>query len=362
MTVLDGSIPDPHTLSPARPVMAAPVTLARLGPGQDCPADRATDRVTEQAADLLADVVAGLAADARRGGIAYGRTRLGAPWGIRFPPRSIASIHVATGGTYHLTPDGGAPIRVAEGDVVLLPSGGGHIVGDLPGRPASRVQELSGATLRQMSPAELVADGGGPRTTLLCGAYLLPPAPRHPLTATLPDVVHVPAEEVRRAGLSAAVAVLAGEVERARPGASAVVASALDLLFASVLRFWVDAGAEESTGLIRALGDPTVGAALALMHQDPGRRWTVESLAHAVAAPRARFSRRFTALTGQPPMAYLTAWRMTVAARLLRAERAPLRQVAGRVGYDSEFAFARAFKRAVGQAPGRYRAEDRRIR
>jgi AraC-like DNA-binding protein len=107
---------------------------------------------------------------------------------------------------------------------------------------------------------------------------------------------------------------------------------------------------------MRAFHDPVVGTALALVHRDPGRPWTVAGLARAVGAPRATFSRRFTALTGQAPMTYVTAWRMSVASRLLREERQPLREIAGRVGYDSEFAFARAFKRAVGQAPGRYRA------
>jgi AraC-like DNA-binding protein len=99
-----------------------------------------------------------------------------------------------------------------------------------------------------------------------------------------------------------------------------------------------------------------VGSAIALMHREPGRPWGVDSLARAVGAHLTAFTRRFVRLTGQAPMTYLTSWRMSVASRLLREEHHPLREIARRVGYDSEFAFARAFKRTVGQAPGRYRA------
>jgi transcriptional regulator GlxA family with amidase domain len=125
-----------------------------------------------------------------------------------------------------------------------------------------------------------------------------------------------------------------------------------------LLRAWLTEQRNAGEGWARALYDPTVGGALALIHRDPARPWSVASLAHAVGVPRATFSRRFTALTGRSPIAYVTDWRMSVAARLLRQQRIPLREVARQVGYDSEFAFARAFKRAIGQPPGRYRAHS----
>ena len=178
---------------------------------------------------------------------------------------------------------------------------------------------------------------------------------RHPLTAVLPPVLHVSAGQARSTGLAAAVDLLSAEVERADPGAPAVVASLVDLLFVYVLRAWLAEQRSAGGGWVQALYDPAVGGALALIHADPAHPWTVAALARAVDVPRATFSRRFTALTGQAPMSYVTAWRMTTAARLLRDHRTSLREAARQVGYDSEFAFARAFKRTVGHPPGRYR-------
>jgi AraC-like DNA-binding protein len=190
--------------------------------------------------------------------------------------------------------------------------------------------------------------------------YVLDPDAPHPLTATLPAVLHLDAHRARGTGLTAAVALLSDEVDRTDPGGSAVIAGLVDLLIADVLRARLaDADRDAGGGWMRAFHDPVVGGALALVNRDPGHPWTVAGLARAVGAPRATFSRRFTTLTGQAPMTYVTAWRMTVASRLLRERRQPLREIAHRVGYDSEFAFARAFKRTVGHAPGRYRAAVR---
>ncbi|HEX5296684.1 MAG TPA: AraC family transcriptional regulator, partial [Streptosporangiaceae bacterium] len=120
-----------------------------------------------------------------------------------------------------------------------------------------------------------------------------------------------------------------------------------------LLRTWFAGHRDDAWG--RALSDPAVGTALSLIHADPGRAWTLDTLARATATPRATLTRRFAALTGQSPIAYLTAWRMSLAARRLRDGDATVRQIAHEVGYDSEFAFARAFKRATGSAPGQYR-------
>ena len=120
------------------------------------------------------------------------------------------------------------------------------------------------------------------------------------------------------------------------------------------MRTWF-AEHHDDFGWGRALSDPTVGTALSLIHGDPGRAWTLDTLARATRTPRATLTRRFAALTGQSPIAYLTAWRMCLAARRLRDGDATVRQIAHEVGYDSEFAFARAFKRATGSAPGQHR-------
>ncbi|WP_051166006.1 AraC family transcriptional regulator [Amycolatopsis orientalis] len=319
-----------------------------------------TGQAIGRARDHVADVVGDLVAALRRGGVVYGRALLSAPWGMAFGSRSIATIYVVIAGSCVLAPDDGPALHLAQGDVALLPSGAGHVVSDAPGRPAPTVRELFGADLAELSATDLVIEGAGPETVLVCGAYLLEPAPQHPFLASLPDVVRVTAGQMRGASLAAAVHLLTTEVDHAGRGTPAVVASLLDLLFTYTLRSWFLSQPDQLAGWARALHDPAVGPALALLHDDPGKPWTVDALAHAVGVPRARFSRRFAATTGHTPMEYLGRWRMTVAARLLREGPAPLRQIARKVGYDSEFAFARAFKRVVGDAPGRYRAMHRR--
>lgn len=307
--------------------------------------------------DVVADIVADVVAATRRGTALYSRNWFCAPWGIRIPAGALASVHVVTAGACWLTPDGGEPVHLTRGDVVLVPSGLGHCLTDSPGRPALPIEELIGGPLGGTEPRELVIAGDGPLTGLLCGGYLLEPGPRHPLTTMLPPVVHIAAGQARGTGLPGAVDLLSAESERADPGAPAVVASLIDLLFVYVLRAWLAGQGQADSGWAAALYDPAVGGALALIHADPARPWTVDMLARAAGVPRATFTRRFTTLTGQPPMAYVTGWRMIIATRLLREDRrTPLREVARRVGYDSEFAFARAFKRITGNAPGRYRA------
>jgi AraC-like DNA-binding protein len=306
--------------------------------------------------DVVADIVADVVASARRGTTVYGRNRLRAPWGIAFPAGAIASVHVVTAGACWLVPDGAEPVHLTRADVVLLPSGLAHALVDSPGRPARPLRDLIGDPLGPAAPRDLVIDGSGPLTGLLCGGFLLDSGPRHPMTAALPPIVHLTANHARDSGLAAAVDLLSAEVERRDPGAPAIVASLVDLLFVYLLRAWFADHRHADRGWTRALHDPVVGGALAMIHQDPAAPWTVTSLARAVSTPRATFGRRFTTLTGQAPMAYVTAWRMTVACRLLRERSIPLRQIARHVGYDSEFAFARAFKRTVGQPPGHYRA------
>lgn len=314
-------------------------------------------RSAARTSDMVADIVADIVATTRRGTAVYSRSRFHAPWGISVPAGRVASVHVVTSGACWLIPDDGNPIQLTRGDVVLVPSISGHALVDTPGSPVRPLTDLIGGPLGEMPPRELAIDGPGPVTGLLCGGYLLDPGPQHPLTAALPSVVHMAAGHSRITGLAAAVDLLSDEVDRVDPGAPAVIGSLVDLLFVYVLRAWLaEQSSTTSHGWIRALHDPVVGTALTLIHRDPGRPWSVASLARAVDSPRATFSRRFTTLTGHSPMAYVTSWRMTVASRLLRDERQPLREIANRVGYDSEFAFARAFKRTVGHSPGRYRS------
>lgn len=199
-------------------------------------------------------------------------------------------------------------------------------------------------------------DGPGERALLICGAYQLGRNRPHPLLAGLPDLVHLRANEGPE--LAATVALLGAELERARPGRDGVVAALVDAMLLVVLRTWIERESHTATpGWPGALTDPAIGGALAALHAEPARQWTVAELGDRVGLSRSVFAQRFTALVGEPPLTYLTWWRMTTAGRLLRESDAPLSAVAQRVGYSSEFAFAKAFKRAFGISPGRYRRQ-----
>ncbi len=305
--------------------------------------------------DPVADIVADVVATTRRGSLMYSRNRFHAPWGAAFPAGNLVNFHVVTAGACWLTVDGADPVQLTRGDVALIPSGAAHELADIPHRPARPMPEIAGRTLDDGAPpSDIVIEGDGPATVWICGGYRLAAGVRHPLTSLLPDVVVIAAAEGRGTGLGAAVDLIAAEADGTDPGAPAVMASLVDLLLVYLLRTWF-AGQRDDAGWGRALFDPAVGTALSLIHTDPGRAWTLDMLARATRTPRATLTRRFAALTGQSPMAYLTAWRMSLAARKLRDSDATVRQIAQEVGYDSEFAFARAFKRATGSAPGQYR-------
>ena len=312
--------------------------------------------------DPVADIVADVVATTRRGSLMYARCRFHAPWGGAFPAIDVASFHVITAGACWLRVGDADPVQLTAGDVVLIPSGAAHELSDAPGRPTRPMPEIAGRALEDDAPPrDVVIDGDGPPTVWICGGYRLAPGVRHPLTSVLPDVVVITAAEARGTGLAAAVDLIAAEVDGTDPGAPAVMASLVDLLFVYLLRTWF-AEHHDEAGWGRALFDPAVGTALSLIHADPGREWTLDELSHATGTPRATLTRRFAALTGQSPMAYLTAWRMSLAARELRNGDATVRQLAQDAGYDSEFAFARAFKRITGQAPGQYRTRAKGAR
>ncbi|TQS24066.1 AraC family transcriptional regulator [Microbispora sp. KK1-11] len=313
--------------------------------------------------DVLSDVITTM-----RTGLPHSaRIDRSAPFGRRFPSSDAAGFHVVLQGTAWLIPDDGDPVSLGPGDVVFLPGGVGHGLADSPSTPlvdapASlaelRSEELLSEELRSASQ-ETQVPGAAPVTVMLCGAYLLDRSRTHPLLQELPDVVHLPTQVGRRLQLRAALDLLGGELESVRPGSDAMVPALLDVLLLHILRAWFDEHRDTPTGWTAALNDPPVAAALRAMHGEPQRQWSVQELAGHAGLSRAAFARRFTTLVGQPPLAYLTWWRMTIAARLLRASDMPANAVAGKVGYTSEYAFAHAFKRAYGRPPGAYRRQGR---
>ncbi|SDU75394.1 AraC family transcriptional regulator [Jiangella alkaliphila] len=284
------------------------------------------------------------------------RLRAAGPWGWRYPPVRGAAFHVVLQGSCWLLPESGEPIALSAGDVVLFPHGTGHGLADGPDTPL--VELCAGDPGHRVLSAG--AQAAAPDLVALCGQYLVDRDRPHPMLAALPDVVHLPNRLGRHPSLHAAVELLGREVDAPAAGSDAVVPALLDVLLLYVLRAWFSddgcAGAHP-TGWGAALTDDAVAAALAAMHASPERPWTVESLGAVAGLSRAAFARRFSALVGSAPLAYLTWWRMTTAARLLAETDLPIGAVARRVGYTSEFAFAAAFKREYARPPGRYRSE-----
>lgn len=322
-------------------------------------------RDTLRCMDALSDVVAAM----RTGQPHSARTHKRAPWAARHPRFAGAGFHVVLQGTCWLIPPDGTPVALGVGDVVFLPHGSEHGLADAPSATIAEGAWTSLAQIRP-EPEQPPMDGQGDTsgadastsTVLLCGAYLCDRDRPHPLLADLPTVIHLPARLGRHPQLRAAVDLLASELERPGPGSDAVVPGLLDVLLLYILRAWLadQAAHQPATGWTAALADPAISAALRAIHQQPARPWTVQALAAQAGLSRAAFARRFTSLVSQPPLAYLTWWRMTLAARQLRTSDAPLAAVAKQVGYASAFAFAHAFKRAYATPPGTYRHQHSR--
>ncbi|MET8849917.1 AraC family transcriptional regulator [Amycolatopsis sp. NPDC004625] len=287
------------------------------------------------------DVLSAAIAAVRVGQPTSNRLRAGSEWCYRFAPYEGAGFHVLLRGSGWLLPDAGPPVPLGPGDAVLVPHGSAHTLSATP--------DATGAVPFETA----VADPAG-RTEFLCGKYRLSRARRHPLLASLPEVVHLPADVGRHPELRAAIALLGSEVSDRRPGSATVVTGLLDLLLVYLVRAWL--AEHPGTGWPQALRDPEVAAALEALHDHPEAHWRIEDLAARVGVSRATLARRFTALTGQPPMAYLAWWRLTTAARLLQDTDLPLPSIAAKVGYASQFAFSHAFKRRFGVAPGGFRA------
>lgn len=302
--------------------------------------------------DVLSDVVAFM----RMGVPRSARVEWPVPWGQRFPSApGSAGFQVVLQGSCWAIPPEGEPIPVGTGDVLFFPHGHGYALADSPAGPIAEPDCDPYAHAELFASASV--EGAGPVTVTLCGGYQLDSTRAHPLLAGLPAMIHLPARLGHNTELRAAVELLGREIADPRPGADLVVPALLDTLLLYILRAWFDVSMEHcrGDGWAAALADPAISAALEGIHRDPAHPWTVESLGRRAGLSRAAFSRRFTQLVGQPPLTYLTWWRLGTAARMLRDSDATLSEIAGAVGYGSEFAFANAFKREYGTAPGRYR-------
>lgn len=305
--------------------------------------------------DLLSDVIVSM----RTGRPGAGRVEWHEPWGYDFPadPRTAGFLIIVRGSCWLRAKDQ-PPVELGTGDVVFSPRGDAYAISSEPTTPlTTSVPELEPSGLHESVSA---GTPGGRTTVTLCGGYRVDPARAHPMLSELPATLHLRAQPGRHPQLQRAVDALTAEIEAPILGTDALVPALLDTLLLYLLRTWFETTphSQGATDWATALTDPAILSALDAMHREPAQPWTVPSLSSQARLSRAAFSRRFAALTGRPPMAYLTWWRMTLAARQLTDTNAPLREIAESVGYTSEFAFATAFRRAHDIAPGRYRRQQ----
>ncbi len=273
-------------------------------------------------------------------------------------PGQIIAYHFVIGGRLICTLDDGQAMEITAGEVVLIPRNDRHTLGSAAGLPAISADELirpgDGSGL-----ARIDHGGGGEATHLVCG-FLATEETSNPLISTLPSMLRLDLRKgASRDWVEASVRFAARELTNGRLASSHVMSRLSELLFVEAVRDYAGSVADFQSGWLCGMRDPRIGRALALLHDRMEVDWTTEGLARELSMSRSAFNERFTSLVGMPPMKYLTHWRLQLAKEKLRGGRLSIAHIAHAVGYESEVAFSRAFKRTFGEPPGRWR--ERRL-
>ncbi len=288
-------------------------------------------------------------------GVLYCNAELTDPWGIEIPALpGVMNVEVVTSGQCWIELEGEAPVFMPTGSLLLIPRGNRHILRANPGDKATPLEDI---------PVERIGDrfenmrfgGGGRSTQITYYGVRFDPYLADRLITLLPKMLHLRTHIDDGSWLHSTIRFIAQEARQRLPGSETVITRLADILVIQAIRTWLESERDEQRGWIAALHDRQIGKAMSLMHRHPERDWRVESLAQEIGMSRSGFSARFTALVGEPVLQYLTTLRMQLAHRELRATKDTLARIAERVGYQSEPAFNRAFKRVVGMPPGAVR-------
>ncbi|MFB6945072.1 AraC family transcriptional regulator [Streptomyces sp. NPDC060286] len=308
------------------------------------------------------DALAGLLDGPRAKGAFLLRMVMEPPWSVRIADRAPLCLMSVTDGEAWIVPATGTEaVLLRPGDIAIARGPDPYTVADIPGTaphavigPGGTCTTLRGEPLSESMQLGVRTWGNalGGSAAMLIGTYLLDGEISRRLLDALPPLLHLPSDGRGNPLLT----LLDEEISKDEPGQSVVLDRLLDLLLIAALRTWFARPGAEAPAWYRAMGDPVVGQALRLLQRDPAHAWTVAGLAARTGVSRAGLARRFTELVGEPPMAYLTGWRLAVAADLLRETDATVESVARRVGYSQSFAFSTAFKRVRGVSPQEYRS------
>ncbi|HEX7251369.1 MAG TPA: AraC family transcriptional regulator [Thermoanaerobaculia bacterium] len=318
--------------------------------------------------DVLSDVLRA----AHLTGAVYFDFELSSPWVREAPPARQIAESVMPGAQrvieYHLIASGECwgnavgrePMRLQEGDVIMFPQGDAHVLSSSPGMREVPDKAAFAVGSRPLPIFYEFGGGGAERARIVCCFLGCDERPYNPLLAALPSVIHLSAGGSRTEPdwLGALLRGAAAESRRARPGVENILARVSELVFVQTIRQFLERLPPTDSGWLAGLRDPVVGRALAALHGEPREAWTVERLALSAGSSRSVLAERFGAMVGHPPMQYLALWRMQLASRLL-GDGHPVATAARAVGYESEAAFSRAFKKRMGQTPTAWRKAKR---
>ncbi len=321
--------------------------------------------------DVLSEVLKAVKLD----GAVFFNGEFSSPWCAREPdactmasclparPKHVIIFHLLTEGRgYVRIEEDGRAVPLAAGDIVILPQGNAHFMGNGP--PVTPID--SAAQLRRvLAEGRMISQvgGGGELTKLICGYLTCDPRLCQVFLAGLPPIVKVHIRDSPSGQwLEDTFRYSVDQVEASGPGGAAVIAKLSEALFVETLRRYIAQLPQTQTGWLAGVRDPDVGKALALLHKQPSHPWTIASLAHEVGVSRSGLAERFRHYLSDTPMGYLTRWRLQLAAQVLASTSKSVAEVASDVGYESEPSFNRAFKREFGVPPARFRSQSRSAR
>ncbi len=286
-------------------------------------------------------------------GVFYTRSEFTAPWGLALPAfPGCLMFHVVTSGRCWLDVEDGDPRLLQPGDLALVPHGEGHRLFSEPGVPAARLFDLPREQISERY--EILRHGqGGTSASLICGTVRFDHPAAQQLVKLLPQLICIEAwKSPQMEWIQSTLRLMATEARELRPGGETIITRLADILIIQAIRSWMTEDPMAQSGWLGALQDKQIGRAIVLIQRHPARDWTVASLADGVAMSRSAFAARFKELVGESPMRYITRWRMNLALTWLKREGVSLGELADRLGYRSEAAFSRAFKRFIGVSPG----------
>jgi AraC-like DNA-binding protein len=318
--------------------------------------------------DAFSEILSGV----KMHGAVFFTAEFSAPWGLSMPAANVMAAKLAPGAehlvTYHLVIEGGAVIELADGqctelrpgDVVIFPHGDPHHMSSGKGAIQPFPNYGINAKIKSRDLSPLHAGGGGETSRFVCGYMTCDPYLSRPILNGLPPVFKVNIRTDRSGHwLENSILHLVEEAASGRVGSEAMLAKLSEALFVDTLRRYVAGLPDQQMGWLAGARDPIVGKSLGLLHGRIAHPWTIADLANEVGISRSALVERFTRYLSEPPMTYLTRWRLQLAARALEKTSRGVAEIAADVGYESEAAFNRAFKRELGQPPGRYRSDHK---